>query len=140
MQSSTRRSKQRAFSAVFQRFLPVGVAVLYATVLVLATHYPRPQEILKYSVSDKTLHFYAYFILGISVAVAFLSSIRQSWRSVGGMMIALCAFAALDEMTQPLFKRNAEFLDWIADCGGIVVGVIVVVVTSLVLGLGNQQD
>lgn len=140
MQSSTRRSKQTAFSVFFRRFLPVGVAVSYALVLVVATHYPRPEDILKYSGSDKTLHFCAYFILGGVVTVAVWSFICRSWWSIGALVIVLSAFAGLDEMTQPLFNRNAEFLDWIADCGGILAGASLIVVTSLVLGLGNQQD
>ena len=87
----------------------MGVAVSYALVLVVATHYPRPEDILKYSGSDKTLHFCAYFILGGVVTVAVWSFICRSWWSIGVLVIVLSAFAGLDEMTQPLFNRNAEF-------------------------------
>ena len=42
------------------------------------------------------------------------------------LIIALAAFGAADEITQPMFHRQAEFFDWLADCAGIVLGVCAV--------------
>jgi VanZ family protein len=97
----------------------------YVGVLLFATHYPRPQELLGSSPpSDKTLHFIAYGILGLLVGVTLPLAGRQSLRTALWTAAALALFAAFDEATQPLpwFGRAADPLDWVYDCLGIVAG------------------
>jgi VanZ family protein len=53
--------------------------------------------------------------------------------------IALAAFGAVDEITQPLFGRTADVLDWAADCAGIAVGLLLVAITSSAWGRGSRR-
>lgn len=104
-----------------------AVTAAYTLVLVLATHYPRPEELLGPNPpSDKTLHVIAYGLLGLFVAATLAAAGRWSWASAGVLLVALAAFAALDEVTQPFFGRTAEPLDWISDVVGLVAGLAVV--------------
>ena len=104
-----------------------AVTVAYTLVLVFATHYPRPEELLGPNPpSDKTLHFAAYGLLGLFVAATLAAGGRWSRASAGRLLVALAAFAALDEATQPLFGRSAEPLDWVCDVIGIATGIAVV--------------
>ena len=99
----------------------------YTLVLVFMTHYPKPQELLGEDIPpDKLLHFLAYGLLGLLVAGTIATAGRWSARSMALTTLALAAFAALDELTQPWFQRSAEPLDWVWDCIGLVVGIVVV--------------
>ena len=104
-----------------------AVTAAYTLVLVFATHYPRPEELLGPNPpSDKTLHFVAYGLLGLFVAATLAAAGRWSRASAGWLLVALSAFAALDEATQPLFGRSAEPLDWVYDVIGVATGIAVV--------------
>ena len=96
----------------------------YTLVLVFATHYPRPEELLGPNPpSDKTLHFVAYGLLGLFVAATLAAAGRWSWARAGLLLVVLAVFAVLDEVTQPLFGRHAEPVDWIYDLIGIAAGI-----------------
>lgn len=70
---------------------------------------------------DKTLHLAAYGILGALAALAYKTT--SAPRPAGGKIcFALAAFAFFDEMTQPIFGRAAEPLDFVADVVGILTG------------------
>tara|TARA_Y100000385_G_scaffold29898_1_gene28136 strand:+ start:810 stop:1037 length:228 start_codon:yes stop_codon:yes gene_type:complete len=39
------------------------------------------------------------------------------------LIVVLTTFGAVDELTQPMFHRQAELFDWLADCAGVLFGV-----------------
>jgi len=120
-----------------RRFVrPLAAATgVYALVLVFATHYPRPEELLGPNPpSDKTLHFLAYGALGMAVATTLAASGRWSPRAAMIALGALAVFAVIDEVTQPLFSRQAEPLDWVYDVIGLTVGIAVVAAAHTWLG------
>jgi VanZ family protein len=140
MQADERRAKEAVFSPVFRRGGLGFLAVAYAIMLVLATHYPKPEQVLgRYGHADKLLHFVAYFLLAVFVAAAVWGAGRWSWRAMLAVAVALAAFGAGDEITQPLFGRTADVLDWVADCAGIAVGILLVATTSWAWGRGSRR-
>ncbi|MBU6310242.1 MAG: VanZ family protein [Planctomycetes bacterium] len=109
------------------RLLAVAT-VAYTGVLVFATHHPRPEELLGPNPpSDKTLHFIAYAVLAGLASATWLTARRTASRGIATLAIALAAFGAVDEITQPFFRRHAEPLDWVYDCIGIAIGIAAVV-------------
>lgn len=99
----------------------------YTLFLVLATHYPRPEEFLGPNPPpDKLLHFVAYG--GLAVLAAGTVALARHWsaRRAAGLVGMLAAFAAVDEITQPLFSRASERMDWVFDCVGILGGIAIV--------------
>jgi VanZ family protein len=50
----------------------------------------------------------------------------------------MAVFAMLDEITQPMFSRSAEPLDWVYDCIGIVIGIAIVAITSWAWERGSR--
>jgi VanZ family protein len=44
------------------------------------------------------------------------------------VLLALAAFAVLDEATQPVFGRHADPLDWVYDCIGLTAGLVLVAI------------
>lgn len=140
MQANERRAKEAAFFAVFRRGGLVFLAAAYAITLVLATHYPKPEQLLgRYGHADKLLHVVAYFLLAVFVATAVWGAGRWSRRAAVVVAIALAGFGAIDEITQPLFGRTADVLDWAADCAGISAGILLVAITSSVWARGSRQ-
>jgi VanZ family protein len=133
------------FRGRLARLLAVCTAA-YAVVLVLATHYPQPEHFLgKNPPSDKTLHFIAYGTLAVLAAASTATAGRWTPRQVAGLAAGLAAFAAVDEITQPLFSRALERLDWVYDCLGIALGLAVVATMCAVvrgcyrqLGVGGR--
>ena len=65
--------------------MPLAVCTAaYTVVLVVATHYPKPGDLLEYSPvkSDKSLHFIAYGIQGLLVAATLVAAGRGTMRSL----------------------------------------------------------
>jgi len=113
-----------------RRFLRplAGLTAAYTGVLVFATHYPKPEQLLGTNLpSDKTLHFLAYGALGLLAAALVAVSGRWSARRVAALAAGLAAFAAIDEVTQPWFGRSAEPLDWVYDLIGLAAGITAIV-------------
>jgi len=134
MQTDGRRAKEAAFSAVSRRpgarLFDVATGA-YAALLVALTHYPRPEDLLGRKLpSDKLLHFMAYLLLGLLAAACVGYRRAWTWRAAAVIAAGLAVFAAIDEATQPLFRRAAEPLDWVFDCLGIAVGIAIVAAVS----------
>jgi len=97
----------------------------YVVVLVFATHYPKPQELLGPNApSDKTLHVMAYGVLALLVGLTLVAARRWTGAAIASAAGGMAIFGALDEITQPLpwFRRAADPLDWLFDLGGIALG------------------
>jgi VanZ family protein len=119
-------SSPDALPSLVIRVLDV-VAVAYVGVLVYATHHPAPQKLLGPTPpSDTLLHLMAYTALGGLVAAAMAARGGWSVRSGVAIFVPLALFAALDEVTQPLFGRWAERLDWAFDGIGLIIGIAAV--------------
>jgi VanZ family protein len=123
---------QRPFGIWPQR-LVVAATAAYAAVLVFATHYPKPEELVGGRLpSDKLLHFVAYGLLGFLAALVLRSRGRLVGRFAPLLGAGLAFWCVIDEATQPLFGRHADPLDWVYDVMGLAVGIgAVVVVNSL---------
>jgi VanZ family protein len=116
--------------SVIARIAATTTAV-YAAVLVFATHYPKPQELLGPNApSDKMLHVMAYAVLAGLVGLTLVAAGRWTRPAITRAAGCMAVFGALDELTQPLpwFRRAADPLDWAFDLGGIALGLAAVAV------------
>ncbi len=107
-----------------RRRIVLSVCLVIWVSALIATHIP-PGYVLRGGLSDKFLHAVGYF----GLAAVFWMTLRVY--RVDGLKRAVCvffvmlAYAALDEITQPLVGREDSFLDWIADVGGATAALIV---------------
>lgn len=89
----------------------------------IATHVPprRPAS----SGFDLGLHTGGYFILAAVLWLTLRAHGLSRGRRIGWMALATAVYAALDELTQPIFRRTASVADWIANLAGVAVALIV---------------
>ncbi len=117
-----------------------ATTVAYGLVLVFATHYPKPEDLLgPHPPHDKALHFMAYGLLGFLVAATLAASRHWSRQNVVITAVVLALAGIVDEATQPWFGRSAEVLDWVYDVIGILAGIAVVAVARWILRWPSRQ-
>ena len=96
-----------------------GLALaLYTAVVLIVTHWSaeRLPHISLYG-GDKLAHLGAYGVWGVLAGYALAPPFIR-WL-VAGLLLA-----AVDEYTQPLFNRHADWYDWWADVAGICLGLL----------------
>jgi VanZ family protein len=73
---------------------------------------------------DKLVHAFLYGVLG-ALAVRPALATGRGARSLAWLVIAIAAFAALDEVHQLLVPgRSADPFDWMADMAGALLGML----------------
>ncbi len=94
-------------------------AVTFTAVVVLLTHIP--QEVMPPQLQVIGLDKLAHALVYGAITFFFILSIRPSLTLLLSAIIFLgiLAFAAFDELTQPLVNRTASVFDWLADITGI---------------------
>ena len=120
-----------------------GIAVAtgaYGAFLLFATHYPKPEKLVGGRLPpDKLMHFVAYGLLGSLVASTLVAYGRRDVGTLMRLVVVLAIAAIFDELTQPLFGRNAEVGDWVFDCVGLAVGSGLVFLSSWAWARGTRR-
>jgi len=132
---------QQPFGIWAQRLIALVTAV-YSAVLVFATHYPKPEELVGRRLpSDKLMHFVAYGVLGLLAALVVRSRGRLVGRFPPLLGAGLAAWGVIDEATQPLFGRAADPLDWVYDVTGLMIGIgLVVGINAIIMRSQDRRD
>jgi VanZ family protein len=108
---------------VLRRFITVALILYWAFALTM-THIPHTPPLGPVT-SDKLAHFLGYGALtGLLFLTLWISrpNLRYMPLIVLGIIII---YAAFDELTQPLFHRDAEFGDFLADGAAALIAVSV---------------
>ena len=106
----------------FARFqLP---AIVWALFIFTLSSFPRlPTLPTGLFSADKLLHFGAYFIFGVLLAIAVMKSTRRT-RASTLLFLAACIgllYGASDELHQSFVPgRDASVADWLADSFGVI--------------------
>ena len=109
---------------------------LYWLTLYVGTHIPNPDMIIGTHVSDKVLHFSAYFVLYVVLATR-IRIIRAAWPDVQQMLTLAamtCIYSAFDEITQgiPIINRYPDVMDAVADCLGVAAAIVLVGLAAVI--------
>lgn len=93
--------------------------IVYWGICFALTHVPGPQ-VPQASIPhlDKVIHFGMYLLLSILFSLNFPKMGMKSF-------LVLVLYAAIDELTQPYFQRDAEIWDGLADSAGILLGIFI---------------
>ena len=113
-------------------------------ILSLAIIYFSHQESIEFLngtfyLKDKILHFYAYFIYGLSIQFALINSKNYKTKKYIYTIILIGALFGLSDEIHQYFVvgRSTEFLDWIADVLGVSFSLVF---KNLVLWFKNKID
>lgn len=99
--------------------------VAYAVVVFTMTHTPLPAPLQAGGISyDKPLHVGAYGVLCLLALRWRRACGGRGWRTRWAVLGGVAAFAALDELTQPLANRVCDPYDWLADLLGGVLAIV----------------
>jgi VanZ family protein len=109
------------------------VLVCYWLAMLTGTHWPNFHLEHYPENTDKVLHFSGYG--GLSFLIALWWTLRSlkpgagplysgyiGWREAAWIMAVIVGYSIFDEVTQPLFGRDCEFLDAVADWAGGILG------------------
>ena len=87
------------------------------------TSIPNPAWALKVRCEDKMAHFAFYGVLAMLYALWRREGGESARKAALGALLFVVAFGAFDELHQRFIPgRSMEFLDWVADVGGGLLG------------------
>ena len=110
-------------SAVLVRRTLWTLTLSYAGFHFLMTHLP-PDGVPRVAVDDKLLHFLSYGFLSGCLSLCLWASRVPLWKSAVAVLLVAAAYAALDELLQPVVGREREWGDWVADVAGATTAAI----------------
>jgi hypothetical protein len=107
--------------------ITLAILAAYWIALLVLTHIPIPKIVYQAHVSDKWLHFLAFMNLVFLLWFSFRPDDKVSWRSrlVWLLVLAVCVYGGLDELTQPYFGRTCDLYDFLANVAAIITGLII---------------
>lgn len=116
--------------SAFLKNVATPAAAVYWLALYVGTHIPNPDMLIGTHVSDKVLHFSAYFGLYTVLAVR-IRILGDTWPTTRQTIIVaamLCLYSAFDEITQgiPIINRHPDVLDAVADCAGVAAAIFII--------------
>jgi len=119
--------KRTASSSFLTRFA-VSVWSGYWVLLFLVMHVRRPPgSQVVHRFGDKIVHAVAYLVLALLggwVAARWGRCVNRRW--VIRWLLIYAAYAAADELLQPLIGRTCQLGDWFADLGGTAAALILI--------------
>lgn len=104
--------------------------IVYWIILFIGTTLPSPQYVDVFQISDKIKHFGAYLILAVLLGLNL--HFQEKWKVVAQnflkyTFIICIVYGLIDELHQIFVpNRSGEFLDWVADLLGTIVGILII--------------
>ncbi|MBK8945939.1 MAG: VanZ family protein [Ignavibacteriae bacterium] len=104
--------------------------ILYWIILFIATTLPSTPYVDVFDISDKIKHFGAYLILAVLLGLNL--HFQEKWKGVTQNFLKftfiICIFYGLIDELHQIFvpNRSGEFLDWVADLIGTIVGILII--------------
>jgi len=105
------------------RPLILGGTAAYWLLMLVLTHIPEIPKDYEPGVGDKWEHRIGYFLLALGLGLSLSAwQGRLDWRRIALVIGIFAIYGAFDELTQPLFGRECDLFDWLADLQGGVAG------------------
>ncbi len=102
----------------------------YWPAIFIATHVPIPLLARRSGMSDKTMHFLAYFILVFFwwFAISPYKKVHWAKAKVWISLVIMVWYGVFDEWLQGRVGRSADVMDFFADLTGTVTGLLILTV------------
>jgi len=116
----------------------LAICILCWSGALVATHVP-PRGLPKVR-ADFALHAAGYLALTAVFWLTLRAHGLGRGRRIGWVLAAMIPYAALDELTQPLFARSASLADWAADLLGAVAALVLLEAGQSLLRRRSRQE
>ena len=117
-------------SHIMRRRLILSACLIVWVGALIATHIPA-SHLPRAGVSDKLLHAAGYFVIsGLFWLTLRVHGVTGTKR-IALIFFTMLAYAAIDEITQPLVGRDNSLGDWLADVTGAVIALILLELLTL---------
>ncbi|MDD5459373.1 MAG: VanZ family protein [Phycisphaerae bacterium] len=109
-----------------RRILTIIPLILYWPGLFIIGHIAIPKVVYQAQVSDKGLHFIAYFLLTFLLWFSISPDRKVNWRKAGVWMILFVVvfYGIMDEVLQINVGRSCDVYDFLSDLAGAVAALI----------------
>jgi VanZ family protein len=106
--------------------LILALLSFYWIILFILCHIPIPKVVYQAQVSDKTLHFVAYILLGFLLWFSLNPDTKVNWRKPSAWLVffVIILYGIFDEVTQGYVGRSCDIMDFLYDVIGVVAGLI----------------
>lgn len=113
--------------ATRRQTITIAVLTIYWIAIVILAHIPIPQVVYQAKVSDKWLHFLAYLNLVLLLWFSIHPDDKVRWHNKATWLVflAVVVYGGIDELTQPYFGRTKDLADFVANAGGVAMGLAI---------------
>lgn len=115
-----------------RHILTIIALVIYWPAIFIATHIPLtiPSLLFEFRISDKILHFAAYFILVFLLWFTINPNKKVNWKKavVWWILLVVVWYGVFDEWLQGYVGRNPNIQDFMADLAGAVAALLILTV------------
>jgi hypothetical protein len=114
-----------------QKVILISLVFYWPAIFILA-HIPVPKFFHGAQVSDKTLHYIAYFVLAFLLWFAIGRDRKVKWNTaaVWWVLFVVVCYGVLDEWLQGYVGRDADIMDFFADLAGALTGLVLLTIFS----------
>ncbi len=117
-------------SHIMRRRLVLSACIIVWAGALIATHIPA-ERLPRVGGSDKLLHAAGYFVIsGLFWLTLRVHGVAGAKR-ITLIFFTMLAYAAIDEITQPLVGRGSSIGDWLADITGTIIALILLELLTL---------
>lgn len=102
--------------------------IVYALILVVATHIPKLEVRGPVERPDLWIHVAAFGLWTVLFFASQIAGPRTAWRAVALTSIVSLAWAGLDEWSQQFFQRVTAADDFAANAAGVWIGSVIAAV------------
>ncbi len=108
-----------------QKLIIILLLFYWPAIFILA-HIPVPQFVYQAQLSDKTIHYFAYLVLVFLLWSSINPDKKANWRRAGvwWTLLVVVWYGAFDEWLQSYVGRNTDVMDFAANVGGTLTGLI----------------
>lgn len=121
-----------------RRLIP-ALLLAYWVLIFTGTHVPLEHVGGMGHNRDKVLHFVAYAGLAWLLGVWFWARGRSGLRTSLLIFAIAAIYGGADELLQIPVGRNADVLDWLADCSGAAAGLVMLALTQAVWRVARSR-
>lgn len=117
----------------------LGLLIVLWLAAFTLSHLPS-DDLPSLHLTDKLLHTIGFFGLSLAFGVTLVAYATARRRRIATLVAGMLVYGAFDELTQPLFGRVGDPIDWLCDAAGTTLAVGVTEVLAAIVSRGRARS